>query len=90
MYNAKKWIAATILAAMSTLAASVTLAADVPITKDKVSEMALTAHPGKVIKAYEETRKGQKVWEVQVKGDDGKYWTIYYSMDGKLVEETSK
>ena len=89
MRNTKKWLAAAVLATVTALPVSITLAANV-ITKDKATEMALTAHPGKVVKAYEETRKGQKVWEVQVKGNDGKQWEVYYSMDGKLVEEKSK
>nr|MCU0808666.1 PepSY domain-containing protein [Candidatus Contendobacter sp.] len=39
------------------------------ITKEQAIEMALKAHPGKVTKAYEETKKGKKTWEVKIKGD---------------------
>jgi hypothetical protein len=34
--------------------------------------MALKAHPGKVTKAYEDTKKGKKTWEVKIDGADGK------------------
>jgi uncharacterized membrane protein YkoI len=89
MCNTRKWLTAAALAVVTALSVSLTLAADA-LTKEQVTKMALESHPGKVVKAYEETRKGQKVWEVQVKGDDGQQWELYYSMDGKLVDEKSK
>lgn len=62
-----------------------------PITKDQAVEMALKAHPGKVAKAYEDTRKGKKTWEVKINGDDGKKWEVYYEINtGELVDEVSK
>jgi len=50
--------------------------------------MALKAHPGKVTKAYEDTKKGKKTWEIKIDGDDGKKWEVYYEIKtGKLVAE---
>ena len=68
--------------------AAVTAPATTPITKEQAIEMALKAHPGKVTKAYEDTKKGKKTWEVKVKGDDGNNWEIYYEIaTGELVAE---
>ena len=89
MRNTRKWLAAAALTVVTVLPVSSTLAADA-LTKEQATKMALESHHGKVVKAYEETKKGQKVWEVQVKGDDGQQWELYYSMDGKLVEEKSR
>ncbi|MBL8251137.1 MAG: PepSY domain-containing protein [Candidatus Competibacter sp.] len=61
------------------------------ITKEQAVEMALKAHPGKVTKAYEDTKKGKKTWEVKVDGDDGKKWEVYYEIKtGQLVAEEGK
>ncbi|HRD64880.1 MAG TPA: PepSY domain-containing protein [Candidatus Competibacter sp.] len=58
------------------------------ITKEQATEMALKAHPGKVTKAYEDTKKGKKTWEIKIDGDDGKKWEVYYEIKtGKLVAE---
>ena len=58
------------------------------ITKEQAVEMALKAHPGKVTKAYEDTKKGKKAWEVKIKGDDGKKWEMYYEIaTGELIAE---
>ena len=58
------------------------------ITKEQAVEMALKAHPGKVTKAYEDTKKGKKTWEVKIKGDDGKKWEVYYEIaTGELIAE---
>ena len=60
------------------------------ITKEQAVEMALKAHPGKVTKAYEDTKKGKKTWEVKIKGDDGKKWEVYYEIaTGELIAEES-
>ena len=60
------------------------------ITKEQAVEMALKAHPGKVTKAYEDTKKGKKAWEVKIKGDDGKKWEVYYEIaTGELITEES-
>ena len=57
-------------------------------TTEQAVEMALKAHPGKVTKAYEDTKKGKKTWEVKIKGDDGKKWEVYYEIaTGQLVAE---
>lgn len=58
------------------------------ITKEQAVEMALKAHPGKVTKAYEDTKKGKKTWEVKIKGNDGKKWEMYYEIaTGELIAE---
>ena len=67
-------------------------AASVPaktaITKEQAVEMALKAHPGQVTKAYEDTKKGKKTWEVKIKGDDDQKWEMYYEIaTGELVAE---
>jgi uncharacterized membrane protein YkoI len=61
------------------------------ITKEQAVEMALQAHPGKVTKAYEDTKKGKKTWEVKIDGADGKKWEVYYDIKtGERVAEESK
>ncbi len=61
------------------------------ITKEQAIEMALKAHPGKVTKAYEDTKKGKKTWEIKIKGDDGKKWEVYYEIKtGELIAEESE
>jgi len=68
--------------------AAATAPAKTAITKEQAIEMALKAHPGKVTKAYEETKKGKKTWEVKIKGDDGEKWEMYYEIaTGELVVE---
>lgn len=68
-----------------------TTTAATPITKDQAIAMAQKDHPGKVIKAYEDTKKGKKTWEVQIQGDDGKKWEIHYDIKtGELVSAESK
>lgn len=60
-------------------------------TKEQAVEMALQAHPGKVTKAYEDTKKGKKTWEVKIDGADGKKWEVYYDIKtGERVAEESK
>lgn len=59
-----------------------------PITKDQAVSMAVERHPGKVLKAYQETKKGVEVWEVKIDGDDGTTWKVYYKViDGALFKE---
>lgn len=68
--------------------AAVAAPAKTAITKEQAVEMALKAHPGKVTKAYEDTKKGKKTWEVKIKGDDGKKWEVYYEVaTGELIAE---
>ena len=88
MQTATRWLIAAALASAAAFSTTAVPAAD--LTKEQATEMALKAHPGQVIKAYQETHKGQPVWEVQVKGDDGKKWEIFYTLDGKLMEEKSQ
>ena len=77
MKTVKHWLIAAALAGAATFSTTAVPAAD--LTKEQVTEMALKAHPGQVIKAYQDTHKGQPVWEVQVKGDDGKKWEVFYT-----------
>lgn len=74
--------------------APMTAAAAAPaaeITKDQAVEMALKAHPGEVSKAYQDTKKGKKTWEVKIKGVDGKKWELHYEIkSGALVSEEGK
>jgi len=84
--------AASSFAAEEPKAASQPAAATAPattgITKEQAIEMALKAHPGEVTKAYEDTKKGKKTWEVKIKGNDGKKWEMYYDIKtGELVAE---
>jgi uncharacterized membrane protein YkoI len=80
-------IAASLLTVCA-LAAHMSLAADGPLSKERATEMALQAHPGEAIKAYQETKKGKKVWEIQVKGADGKHWEVFYDVEtGKFIED---
>ncbi|MBL8259088.1 MAG: PepSY domain-containing protein [Candidatus Competibacteraceae bacterium] len=61
------------------------------LSKEQAIERALKAHPGKVTKAYEDTKKGKKTWEVKIDGDDGKKWEVYYEIKtGQLVAEEGK
>ncbi|WP_300452226.1 PepSY domain-containing protein [Accumulibacter sp.] len=61
------------------------------ITKEQAIEMATKAHPGEVTKAYEDTKKGKKTWEVKINGADGKKWEVHYEIKtGALVSEEGK
>lgn len=75
-------------------AATASAAATAPaqeISKEQAVEMALRAHPGTVTKAYEDTKKGKKTWEVKINGNDGKKWEVHYEIKtGALVSEEGK
>lgn len=105
--NLRHLLSATAFAAIATVAAPAAFAASeapatpapaaattpakTAITKEQAVEMALKAHPGKVTKAYEDTKKGKKTWEVKIKGDDGKKWEVYYEIaTGELIAEEGK
>ena len=98
MMNAKKVLAAAALAAavfssgISMAAGEATKAtasaAPAGVTKEQVEAMALKEHPGKVEKAYKETKKGKEVWEVKIKGNDGKEYELYY--DAQTGEPVTK
>lgn len=70
------------------LASNVALAAEA-MTKEQAIDKALAAHPGEVTKAYQETKRGQQVWEVKINADDGSQWEVYYTVAGGelLMEE---
>lgn len=78
------WLAAAALAAFAVGAVAEEL------TKEQITEKALQAHPGKVEKVYKEQMKGKEVWEVKIKGDDGKEWEVYYSLSGELIKTKSE
>ena len=88
MKNTKKNAIAATLVAFATIYAGVSLAA---LTKEQAVEKAQKDYPGELIKAYQETKKGRQVWEVQIAGQDGKKWEIYYDVEtGDLVEAESE
>ncbi|HMV05608.1 MAG TPA: PepSY domain-containing protein [Accumulibacter sp.] len=102
--KAHKTLAAALLLALAGGLANSSLAADSAaaapastaapareISKEQAIEMALKAHPGEVTKAYQDTKKGKKTWEVKIDGKDGKKWEIHYEIaTGALVAEESK
>jgi uncharacterized membrane protein YkoI len=77
---------AAVLGISAILFTGISVARDA-ISKEQAAEMALQVHPGEVTKAYQETRRGQEVWEVQIKGDDHKEWRLYYALSGELIKE---
>jgi len=85
----RKNVAMIVLALAMAGVAGVSLA-EQPISKEQAVALALAAHPGELVKAYRETRRGQEVWEVEIKGEDGRKWEMYYSMSGELVHEESE
>jgi uncharacterized membrane protein YkoI len=99
LINAAAFATVATIAATAAFAASETPTVPAPaavttaptktgITKEQAIEMALKAHPGEVTKAYEDTKKGKKTWEVKIKGNDGKKWEMYYDIKtGELVAE---
>ena len=58
------------------------LAAEGAISKQQAMDKALKTHPGTVVKAYKERKRGVQAWEVQVKDKDGQVWAMYYAVDG--------
>ena len=79
----------TVLAAVLTVSASMALAAG--MTKEEATAKATAAQPGEVTKVYQEKNKGQDVWEVKIKGQDGKKWEVFYAVDtGEFVKESSE
>lgn len=99
-FTAAALLAITTCFASSTFAADSKTAAPAPaaatataqeISKEQAVEMALRAHPGTVTKAYEDTKKGKKTWEVKINGNDGKKWEVHYEIKtGALVSEEGK
>jgi uncharacterized membrane protein YkoI len=84
MIRAKKSLAAAAVAAAVVWFSGAGFAAGSELTKEQAVEKALKQHPGKLEKAYKETRKGKEVWEVKIKGDDGSEHELYY--DAKTGE----
>jgi len=83
----KKYSMGVLAAVLSTAFVS-TVGATETMTKEMAIEKATQAHPGELIKAYQETKKGVEAWEVKIKGDDGKVWEVYYKIaDGSLLME---
>jgi uncharacterized membrane protein YkoI len=101
MIDSKRMLVAVALAAVTALSAGVSLAAGEEtkgmagaaatqgaVTKEQIEAKALEEHPGKVEKIYKETKKGKEVWEVKIKGDDGKEHELYY--DAKTGEPVTR
>ena len=92
MKNSKALLIAGALAAVIT--SGISLAGDDDMTpqdstfsKEQAIEMALAEHPGEVIKAYMEKKRGRDVWEVKINAEDGKKWELYYDAEtGELVK----
>jgi uncharacterized membrane protein YkoI len=83
--NMMKRVLPYTLTALTLGYAGVSLAA---IDKDQAIAMAQQESPGELIKAYQETKKGQEVWEVQIAGEDGKKYEYYYAVEnGELVKK---
>lgn len=68
----------TLIAAALLATAGSAFAAD--MTKEEAIAKATALHPGEVIKAYKETQKGRELWEVQIKGADGKKVNVFYDV----------
>ena len=96
--NTRTAFSAATLLAIATAFGGAAFAADTKaaapareITKEQAIEMATKAHPGEVTKAYEDTKKGKKTWEVKINGTDGKKWEVHYEIKtGALVSEEGK
>jgi uncharacterized membrane protein YkoI len=88
--NRIKLSIATALIAISLSVAGFANSTEQLLTKEKAIEMALQAHPGEAIKAYQETKRGEAVWEVEIAGADGKQWEVYYKMSGELLKEEAE
>jgi uncharacterized membrane protein YkoI len=54
------------------------------VTKEQIEAKALKEHPGKVERIHEKKHMGKEVWEVKIKGTDGKEHELYY--DAKTGE----
>ncbi|PWV60551.1 PepSY domain-containing protein [Plasticicumulans acidivorans] len=67
-----------LLAAALLATAGSAFAAD--MTKEEAIAKAQEIHPGEVVKAYTETQHGQKLWEVQIKGADGKKVALFFNV----------
>ena len=65
-------------ATLMTAVGAQTLAA--AATRDSVEKTALTAHPGKVEMVEQTKRMGKDVWEVKIKGNDGREYNLYYDI----------
>ena len=67
--------------------AATAMAATSPVTRKSVEKAALTAHPGTIQSARELTKDKQKVWEVKIKGKDGKLYAMdFNAKTGKEVK----
>lgn len=87
MNTAKKLIATATLAALSGVFTGAGLAAETHATKAQVEKEALAIYPGKVEHAKMEKKQGKEVWEVKIKGHDGKEHTLYF--DAKTGKEVT-
>ena len=97
MSNTRKRIVAAALAAVTAISLSTMALAsnedenrqpgEEMMSKEQIIDKALADYPGEVTKAYLEKKRGKDVWEIEIKGDDGKKWETYYdAMNGELVK----
>lgn len=78
------------LLAAALLAAAAGTAAAAELTKEDAIAKAQAIHPGEVIKAYTEVQKGRKLWEVQLKGADGKKVAVFIDAETGEQDKTAK
>lgn len=58
------------------------------LTREEAIAKAQAIHPGEVIKAYTEVQHGRTLWEVQIKGEDGRKAAIF--IDAETGEQDLK
>ena len=85
MKSRNKLLAVTALCA---LFSGVALAAN--MTEQQIKDAAIKAQPGTVELAKLEKKGAHELWEVKVKGNDGKEHTLYFTQAGEHVSEMGK
>ena len=85
MKQHNKLLAVTALCALFSGAA---LAAD--MTEQQIKDAALKAQPGTVEQAKLEKKGEHELWQVTVKGKDGKEHMVYFTKAGEHVNEMGK
>lgn len=58
------------------------------LSKEDAIAKAQAIHPGEVVKAYTEVQHGRTLWEVQIKGADGRKAAIF--IDAETGEQDLK
>ena len=78
------WKRFAVAAALATLTGAA-LATGNAVTKQSVEKSALSVHPGTVEMAQKMQKNGKDIWEVKVKGTDGKQYVVNF--DAKTGKE---